>query len=168
MENPQAVGARAKVAAFWKIECRDAAGNLKWTEAYKNLITTEGLNLLITRSFKTVAPDVNWFVGLKGAGTIAAGDTMASHAGWAEVTGYSEATRPAFTPGTVASGAVSNSASKAVFTANASVTAAGAFLTTNSAKGGASGSLYGVGNFTTSRALESGDTLSVQVDLSAA
>jgi hypothetical protein len=168
MENPQAVGERAKLTAFWTIECRDAAGRLRWKEEYKNLITTEGLNLLLTRSFKTVPADVNWYVGLKGAGTVAAGDTMASHAGWAEVTGYAESTRPAFTPGTVASGAVSNSASKAAFTANASVTAAGAFLATNSTKGGTTGSLYGVGNFTTSRALESGDTLSVQVDLSAA
>jgi hypothetical protein len=46
--------------------------------------------------------------------------------------------------------------------------ARGAFLATSSTKGGTTGSLYGVGNFTTSRAIESGDTLSVQVDLSAA
>ena len=157
----------AKLKARWRWECRGADGKLKWVEDYDNLITTEGLNLLITRSFKTVPADVNWYVGLKGTGSPAAGDTMASHAGWSEITPYSNANRPTFTPGTVASGSVDNSASKAVFNVNASATVFGAFMSTNNTKGGTTGSLYGVGDFGTSRAVENGDTLNVQVTLSA-
>jgi hypothetical protein len=168
MENPQAIKALARLSAHWRIECRDAAGRVKWVEDYHNLITTEGLNLFVTRSFVTVPGDVSWFVGFKGAGAVAAGDTMASHAGWTEVTGYSQATRPAFTPGAVSSGAVSNAASLALFSVNATVTVAGMFLCTSSTKGGTTGSLFGVGDFSVSRSMIPGDSLSVQVNISAA
>ena len=156
----------AVVAAHWLVECRGADGTLKWSEDYQNLITTEGLNLLLTRSFKTIPGDVNWYIGLKGTGSPAAGDTMASHGGWSEITPYSDSTRPAFTPGTVASGSVDNSAAKGVFNINATSTVYGMFLSTNSTKSGTSGSLYGVGDFASSRAVINTDTISVQVTLS--
>ena len=140
---------------------------LAWADSFENLVVTIGLNLLLDRSFNTPGADANWYVGLKGAGAPAAGDTMASHATWAEITPYSNATRPTWTKnGAAAAGAMSNSASKAAFTINASATVVGAFMTTDSTKGGTTGSLYGAGDFAASRAVISGDTLNVQVDLS--
>lgn len=101
-----------------------------------------------------------WFVGLKGAGTIAAADTMASHAGWSEITAYSQTTRPALVLGSVASGSVDNSASVAVFSINGTATVAGAFVCNLANKLG-TGLLYGAGDFATARDVFSGDTLNV-------
>jgi len=95
-------------------------------------------------------------------------DTMSSKS-FNEVTPYSDATRPAWTKnGAPASGAMSNSSSKAAFTINATSRVFGAFLSSNSTKGGTTGTLYGGGLFSTgSRQVINGDTLNVQVDLSA-
>ena len=90
-------------------------------------------------------------------------DTMASHAPWTESTPYS-GNRPAFTPGTIAAGSVDNSGSKAVFTINAGATVYGAFL--NDAASGTAGILLGMGPFSASRAVLSGDTLNVTITCS--
>ena len=95
-------------------------------------------------------------------------DTMASHGSWTEVVPYSDTNRPTFTPGTIASGAVDNSASKASFAVNATDRIFGAFMADNNTKSGTTGTLYGMGTFTGgSRQVQSGDTLNVQVDLTA-
>lgn len=157
-----------KMKTRYRIECIGADGELKWVEEFDNLVVTEGLNLLITRSFKTVPGDVNWYVGLKATGSVVAGDTAASHAGWTEVTTYSQATRPAWTPGTVSGGSLDNSASKAQFSINGTVSVFGAMMINENTKGGTSGALYGAGNFTAQRDVVSGDTLNVQITVSAA
>ncbi len=99
-----------------------------------------------------------------------AGDTLASHINsWAEVTPYSNANRPTWTKnGAASGGAMSNSSAKASFTINATSRIFGAFMATDNTKGGTSGILYGGGLFITggSRAVQSGDTVNVQVDLS--
>ena len=151
----------------YTVECFGADGVLKWRDGFDNLVVTEGLNTLLDRSFKNVPANVDWFVMLKGTGSAAAGDVMNSHAGWSEIVAYSQSTRPALTLGSISSGAVSNSASKAVFSINGTATVAGAALTSNSTKSGTTGLLYGAGDFPSSRAVTSGDTLNVQVDLSA-
>lgn len=153
----------------YRIECVGADGKLKWVEEFDNLVVNEGLNDSLDKQFKAAGYSAAWYVGLTdGTPTPAAGDTMASHAGWAEVTGYSQATRPALTLGSVSGQSVDNSASKAVYSINASVTVGGAFTTTNNTKGGTTGTLYGVGAFSQDRALVNGDTLNVQVTLTAA
>jgi hypothetical protein len=48
-----------------------------------------GKNDLLDKYFKGSAYTATWFLCLKGTGTAAVGDTLASHAGWAEVTPYS-------------------------------------------------------------------------------
>jgi len=102
--------------------------------------------------------------------TYNAADTMASHSGWTENTGYSNSTRPAPTwgsasasgggAGTAGTGTISTTAT--AFSINATGTIAGAFLVTNSTKGGTTGTLYSAGSFTTgNRSVLSGDTLNV-------
>ncbi len=59
-----------------------------------------------------------------------------------------------------------NTASRAEFEINGSATVAGAFIC--SAASGASGSLYGAADFSTSRGVEDGDTLLVAATLTAA
>lgn len=157
---------RVSVKTVYKVWCHDRAGKLKWVDGFENLVVTEGLNDLLTRLAKTIPGSVAWFVGLKGTGTPAAGDTMASHASWSTIQPYSDGTRPAFTPGTVSAGSLDNSASKAVFNINATATVFGAFFTDNNTKSGTSGKLYGAGDFAASRGVADGDTLNVQVTLS--
>ncbi|MDF2969701.1 MAG: hypothetical protein K0R61_151 [Microvirga sp.] len=161
------IGLTVGVGTRHVFECFGADGKLKWREEVDNLVTTEGLNALITNTFKTIPGSVTWYVGLKGAGAVAAGNTMASHAAWSEIhTEYSEGTRPALTLGTVASGSVDNSASKATFTITGSATVAGAFITSNSTKNGTTGTLYGATDFGASRAVISGDSLQVTATIS--
>jgi len=166
MEHTQVRTEKVSVRTRYTATCFDQHGRLKWQESGENLVVTEGRNTLLDCCVKTIPSSVAWYVGLKGTGTVDPADVMNSHAGWSEITPYSNATRPAFTPGTIAAGAVSNSASKAVFNINATATVYGAMLSSNNTKGGTTGLLYGAGNFTTERGVASGDTLNVQVDLS--
>jgi hypothetical protein len=137
----------------YHVECwRDGA--LLWEDTFDNLVTTAGKNNYLDATLKTGVTSPTFFLGLVtgpgGSNTYAAADTMASHAGWAENTSYSQSTRPAWTPGSVAAGSVDNSASVAVFTINVTgpIVIGGAFLANNSTKGGTTGILMGVGSFT--------------------
>lgn len=158
----------------YDVECVGPDGRVKWVESFDNLVVTAGRNRYLDATLKTGSGGTPaWYVGLVtgpgGSNTYAAGDTMASHAGWTESTAYSEGTRPAFTTGTIASGSVDNSASRASFSINASVTIGGAFLADNSTKGGTTGTLLGVGSFTGGdRSAINGDTLNVTVTCSIA
>jgi hypothetical protein len=144
-------------------------GRVAWRARRGNLVTTQGKNYLLTQAF---APSgggswtPTWFIGIKGTGTIAAADTAATHAGWTELTTYTQAVRPAFVRGTPASGAVDNSGSKAQFTANASMTVAGIGMWTDSAKGGTTGTLYGAADFASTQAMASTNVLLVTATVS--
>lgn len=152
------------------VECVGPDGQIKWTEEFDNLVPTDGLNDSLDKHLKGSAYTAAWYVSLISATpTPAAGDTMASHAGWTEVQTYSEAVRQTLTLGTVAAGSVDNSASKASFSINGTVTVGGAFVTSASDKGGTTGILYGVGAFTGGdRPVQDGDTLNVTVTATAA
>ncbi len=153
------------------VECFDKDGNLKWTDEFDNLITNAGLNDNLDKYLKGSAYTAGWYVGLiSGTPTPAAADTMASHAGWTEITAYTESTREALTLGTVTSQSVDNSAAKASYAINAdSTTVGGAFIVTDGTKSGTSGVLYGVGAFTGgNKSTDNGDTLNVTVTCTAA
>ena len=130
-----------------------------------SLITTDGLNTLLDYTIKTgnVAPA--WFVGLKDVGNILLANTMAAHVAWTTITPYSNATNPAYTPGAITAGSVSNTGAKAIFNINAPDDIYGAFLTDNSAVGGATGILFGGGDFAAPRSVLSGDTLNVTITI---
>ena len=143
------------------VEHHDAEGRLVWREEFDNLVTTAGANLLGNVMFNGTAASSTWYLGLKGAGTAAAADTMSSHAGWSEVTGYSDTTRLTLTLASFSSRTANNSGSPAVFNINASVTVAGLFLVNNSTKGGTAGTLYSVGDFSGGSVSMSSGTLTV-------
>ena len=152
-------------------EAFDSDGNPKWREEVKNTVVNVGLDDVLNKYFKGSAYTASHFVGLTdGTPTPAAADTMASHAGWTEVTAYTEGTREALVAGTVSSQSVDNSASKASFSINAdTTTVGGAFIADNGTKGGSTGILYSVAAFTAAdKSLDSGDTLNVTVTLTTA
>lgn len=140
----------------YKLTCRDKDGNVKWEETIRNLVTTEGKNDIIDKYFKGSSYTAAWYLGLKGTGSAAAGDTLASHAGWSEVTPYS-GNRPAITWGTTSSG--SNEATEVSISITGTATVAGAFIA--SVNSGTSGVLYSASDFSASRSVASGDTLGV-------
>lgn len=153
----------------YEIECYDPAGELKWSEKIFNLVVNVGLDDVLDKYFKGSTYTSAHYVGLTdGTPTVAAGDTMASHAGWTEIVAYTEATREALTLGTVSSQSVDNSASKASYSINGTATVGGVFVTTDNTKSGTTGTLYGGGAFTGGdKSVASGDTLNVTVTLTA-
>lgn len=163
--NVEAVKARVAINHHYHLECVGPDGVTKWVEEFDNLVVDVGLDDYLDKYYKGSTYTAAHFIGLAdGTPSFAAGDTMASHAGWVEIQDYSEGTREAYTPGTVATQSVDNSASKASFSINGSATIGGAFMTTNSTKGGSTGILIGGNVFTGGdRSLQNNDILNVTV-----
>lgn len=153
----------------YKVVCHDKDGNLKWEAQSDNLVVNVGLQDMNAKYFTGSAYTAAFYLGLYGAAASnspAASDTMSSHSGWTEVTAYSQATRPACsfgTPTTANPSVATNSASAATFSMNGTTTVGGAFLTTNSTKGGTTGTLFSAADFQSpgDRSVVSGDTLTV-------
>ena len=154
---------RVGVRGEYEIICRGADGQEKWRETVRNTFVNSGLNYLLDSGFGGTE-----YLGLKGSGTPNAADTMASHATWSEITAYTEGTRPTYSHAAAASQAVTNSASKATFSINATTTVYGIFCTTNSTKGGTTGTLISATDFASSKGADSGDTLEVTYTVTAA
>ena len=153
-----------KFKAVWIFECYDKNGDLKWVDGFQNLVVTEGLNHILDVEFNGTTQDTTWFLGLKNAGTVAAGDTLASHAGWTENTNYTGDRQPLVTIAAVA-GAITNSASKASFSITVDTqTIAGGFLTTVNT--GTLGVLFSAKDFTGgNKSADNGDTLEVTLTI---
>lgn len=161
----------AKMQGLWKITCRDKDGNIKWEDEWENAVVNAGLDHALDATLSGGTQTTTWYVGLTdGTPTVAAGDTMSSHAGWAEVTAYDEAARVTWTDGGVSGQSVDNSASAATFTISTNgTTVGGAFLTSVSTKGGSTGILYAAGAFSAGdKSLDDNDTLDVTATFTAA
>jgi hypothetical protein len=169
-------GEAAQATGVYRVECHDKDGNLKWEAQSKNLVVNVGLQYMAGSALTSVSQITTWYLGLYGAGasnTPAAGDTMASHAGWTEVTAYSNANRvtATFVTATTANpSVVTNSASPAVFNINGTATVGGAFLTSENTKGGTTGTLFSAADFGSpgDRSVVNSDTLSVTYTFSLA
>lgn len=158
----------AKAGGVFHVQCIDKDGNLKWEDSVPNLVVNEGLQSMNTQYFKGSAYTAGWYMGLiTGPGastTIAAADTLASHAGWTEFTNYS-GNRPAVTFGTASTAdpsVISNSATPSSFSiSGGGGIVAGAFLCTVTT--GTSGTLFSASDFQSpgDRTVASGDTLNV-------
>jgi len=154
---------------YYTVVCHDKDGNLKWEARSDNLVVNVGLQDMNAKYFTGSAYTAAFYLGLYGAAASnnpAAGDTMSSHAGWTEVTAYSQSTRPACsfgTPTTANPSVATNSGSPATFSINGTTTVGGAFLTTNNTKGGTTGTLFSAADFQSpgDRSVVNGDTLTV-------
>ena len=158
------------------VECRDAAGNLKWEEEFPNLVVAVGKELMLdtllrtSGTYTTVGP----FLGLiNNSTTFAAADTMTSKT-WTELTTYTvggSAVRgtavfaAATSSGTTPSNVTTSSAAAITYTMTGSATVYGCFLVTGSGAvstiSSTAGTLYSEGNFSTAKTVTSGDTVTV-------
>lgn len=171
-----ALGSAAKNYAngggVFYFQCFDKDGNLKWEDKAPNLVVNQGLKDMNDKYFSGAAYTAAWYLGLvtgPGSGTtFAAGDTLASHAGWTEFTNYS-GNRGAVTFGaaTTADPSVITNPSPVQFTiTGAGGTVAGAFL--SSVPTGTSGILFSESDFQSpgDRVVVSGDVLNVTYQFS--
>ena len=167
------------IEGVYHVECRDAAGNLKWEESFPNLVNAVGKQLLLdtllrtSGTYTTVGP----FLGLiSGASpTFTAADTMASHSGWTEFINYTvggSAVRgtavfgASTSTGTTPTNVTTSAASAITYTiTGAGGTVGGCFLTTGagavSTQSSTAGTLYSAGAFATAKITTAGDTVSV-------
>ena len=158
-----------KGGGVFEVVCRDKDGNIKWSAKSHNLVVNVGLQDMNAKYFSGSSYTAAWYIGIYGAAasnTPAAADTMSSHAGWTENTSYSQATRPVCTFGTATTAdpsVITNSASPATFSINATTTVGGAFLTSNNTKGGTTGILFSASDFSSpgDRSVVSGDSVNV-------
>jgi hypothetical protein len=165
-------GATERVGAggVFTVTCVGVDGVEKWSDTFHNLVVNEGLQDMNSKYFKGSGYTAAWYLGLvqgPGSGTTyAAGNTLASHAGWTELvpgTAYT-GNRPAVTFGTATTAdpsVITNSASPSSFAmlVNSTVVA-GALLCTVAS--GTSGVLFSAGDFSGGdKTVDSGDTLNV-------
>lgn len=158
-----------KGGGIFTVRCHDKDGNLKWENKSHNLVVNVGLAFVNTTFFKGSGYTAAWYIGIYGpaaSNNPSSTDTMASHAGWTEVTAYSNATRPAATFGaatTADPSVIANSAAPAQFLVNASANVGGAFLVNDDTPGGSSGTLFSASDFAApgDRVVQNGDVLSV-------
>jgi hypothetical protein len=173
------------VDGHYHVECRDANGNLKWTEEFPNLVVAIGKQLMLdtllrtSGTYTTVGP----FLGLTNASlTPAATDTMTTLVGGGkEFTAYTvggSAVRgtatfsAASSSGTTPSNVTTASASSITYTiTGGGGTIYGCFLVTGtgavSTQSSTAGTLYSEGNFTTAKTTTAGDTVSVTYNTTA-
>ena len=163
---------KVRLGGVFHFKCYDKDGNLKWEDSTHNLVVNAGLKHLNDTFFSGSSYTATWYLGLVNASpapSYAAGDTLASHAGWAETTDYSGNRKPVtFGAASLADPSViNNSGSPSQFSITGTVTVAGAFLC--DAASGTSGVLFSVSSFQApgDRNVVNGDTLNVTYEFSA-
>jgi hypothetical protein len=145
--------------------CYDAQGNVKWEDDIKNLVTTVGKNLTLDTILGNSAAGAI-VMGLKGVGTANVADTQASHATWNEV-GLANAptysgNRKTPTFGAAAAG-VKATSSASSFSITSTGTVAGCFINIGGSAtiDNTTGTLFSAGDFSSSKAVVSGDSIAV-------
>lgn len=135
-----------------------------------NLVVNEGLNSLLGVMFNSATQITTWYLGLfEGNYTPVAGVTAATiTAASTECTAYDEATRVEYTEAAPSGQAITNSASRATFTFNATKTIYGAFLVSASAKSATTGTLFSAARFASAKAVVDEDQLLLTYTFSAA
>lgn len=165
----------AAAGGVYTVVCTGPDGQIKWQDTFHNLVVNEGLQDMNAKYFKSIGYTAVFYLGLvdgpASSNTYAAGDSLASHAGWTEFTDYS-GSRSTVTFGTASDAdpsVINNSASANAFTisgVSGSANVAGAFLATTTDN---SGVLFSVGDFTVGDKLVSdGDVLTVTYEFSLA
>lgn len=162
---------KAKFGGIFEFKCYGPSGRLKWQDRAYNLVVNEGLDYILGILLKGNVASDPWYIGLTdGTPTPAAGDQLTgTHAGWVEVTAYTEGSRQEFVDGVLSGQSCDNSGSKASFSINANGTTIGGAFLADSATTGANGTLLCVAAFSGGdKSADNGDTLEVQYTFSTA
>lgn len=139
----------------------------------KNLIPTEGLNHFLGVTLGAVSKNTTWYLALfegnvsPAATWTGANFTANSTENTSETEGYSGSNRLTWTPGTAASGTISNSSNVASFTiaTASSVVIYGAALLSAQGRGATTGTLASAIRFASPRTLSNGDVLQLTYEV---
>ena len=115
----------------------------------KNGVTDVGKNDILDVQFFNATQRPTWYLGFidnSGYTGLADADTMSSHAGWAEATGYSEVNRPTWVTTAAASQSITNP-TPATFTISGTATIKGIFCVDDNTKSGSGGLLWATALF---------------------
>lgn len=128
-----------------------------------NLVVDQGLNYALNAALDAGSQIATWYVGIfESDYTPLAGDTGTNFPTDAvECTAYDEATRPIYVVPASTAQSITNVASRAEYTFNASKTIYGAFLISSATKGATGGTMFAAGQFDTERVVASSDQLLV-------
>src|SRR5262245_13552115 len=167
------IGEQAQAHGRYEVECIGADGKVKWREVIDNVVATVGKNLaldtfLAGAAYTVTGPHMG-LIRSTSWSAVAAGETLASHAGWREAGGRNAPTysgnrkTAAWSSASAGSKALSAALSFAI---TSSGTVKGAFLVYGSGasatKDDTGGTLWSAGTFSTGdKAVVNGDTLNV-------
>lgn len=141
----------------------------EWVKEGDNIMPIEGLTHLLNVSLGSKAKEAGYYLALfSGSATPAANWTAASFAATANeivsmTEGYSNPTRPAWTPGNATAGSIDNLVAVASVTIATSGTlnVTGAALLSASGKGATTGVLISASKYSTTRTFQNGDTYEI-------
>lgn len=159
-------GEELRAKGFFSVVCIGPDGVEKWRDVIHNLVTTVGKNDILDKYLLGSSYTQTFRMGLAGAGTKAAGDTQASHAGWSELTDYT-GNRKSVTMGSASSGSSVSPAQS--FAITGTMTVAGCFTNNggSATKSDTTGVLFSAGDFSGgNKSVANGDTLNVTYTLS--
>ncbi|MCI0559261.1 MAG: hypothetical protein MN733_12260 [Nitrososphaera sp.] len=162
------MNAKMGLKGRFRIEHFDKDGNLKAVYRVPNGIVDVGINKILEDMFNNGTSSATWYIGLvnnSGFTAFANADTMGSHAGWTELTNYTQTTRPEWTAGTATARSITNS-STVDFSINATVSIKGIFIVDNNTKSGTTGTLWSTAAFASVVSAVNGDTLKVTYTVS--
>ena len=158
-----------KLAGFFTLEhIRD--GKVIHSERFDNLVMDEGINSALNVVFHAATQITTWYVGLFEGNYTPVGTESGStwHTTCTECTAYDESARPEYVEAASSAKSITNSASKAVFTMNATKTVYGAFLCGLSTKGGDATPLFAAARFGSSRSVVATDILQISYTVNGA
>ena len=141
-------------------------GEVIHREEIPNGITNQGKNALLDIMFHASTQITTWYIGLidnSGWTAEAAGDTLASHAGWNEFSNYS-GNRQAWTEDAASGQSITNS-TPVSFSITGNGTLKGIFVA--SVASGTSGTLWSTADFGSTVSVSNGDTLKITYTVNA-
>jgi len=141
----------------------------EWAKEGDNIIPIEGLAHLLNVSLGSKAKEAGYYIALfSGSATPAANWTAASFAATANeivsmTEGYSNPTRPAWTPAAATTGSIDNlvTVASVTITTSGTLNVTGAALLSASGKGATTGVLISASKYSTPRTFQNGDTYEI-------
>lgn len=140
--------------------CAAPDGTIRWMHLLENGVTYGGVNAFLDRHYGAVAVSP-WYFGLiDGAGYTTGttvNDTVASHPGWSEWTGY--AARPSASFGSASGGVSTSATTPVVMTSSGSLR--GVFMADNATLGGGT-TIHSSAVAAANLPVSAGDTIYIQ------
>lgn len=157
-----------KVAGTFHFEqWRD--GKLIHEESVPNGVVDLGKNDTLDVYFFNATQSPTWYLGFidnAGFTALADADTAASHAGWAEATGYSEPNRPTWVTTAAASQSITNP-TPATFSVTSLATIKGIAIWNDNVKSGTGGLLWASALFAGDIPVDNGDIIKISYTVNA-